>query len=670
VAGLIEDYALIGDLQTAALVGRDGSADWLCLPRFDSPACFAALLGDERNGHWLIAPTASQGPPARRGEVTRRYRGDTLVLETEWRTAGGTVRLTDFMPPWAGQAPVMVRIVECIEGAVEMECVFRVRYGYGKVVPWVRRSDGAVLAVAGPDSVWLRTPVQLTGHDLAHEASFTVRAGEQVPFVMSWQPSHLPAPEPVDAAQALRETCEFWAGWVHGCSYRGAYRAAVVRSLITLKALTYAPTGGIVAAPTTSLPEDLGGVRNWDYRYCWLRDATITLEALLRTGYTDEAAAWREWLGRAIAGDPKDVQIMYGVAGERRLPEWEADWLPGYEDSAPVRIGNAAVNQRQLDVYGEVIDALALGRQAGLRFDRHTWALVRALLLFLEKNWHLPDEGIWEVRGPRRHFVHSKVMAWVAFDRAVRLTELGQPGPTQRWREVRDRIHAEVCDQGYDARRGTFTQYYGSTELDAAVLLIPEVGFLPADDPRVISTVQTIKRELVRDGLVLRYSLPAIEPGRPGAAAPGAASLGAAVPGVGPGGVGPGGVGPGAAVPGVGPGGVGPGAADGRPGATAPMADGLTGGEGAFLACSFWLVNALHITGEYEEAVQLFERLLSLRSDVGLLSEEYDPRYDRQVGNTPQAFSHMPLILSALNLESHSGHHCRRPAGRAKHPQP
>ncbi len=486
MAGLIEDYALIGDMQTAALIGRDGSADWLCLPRFDSPACFAALLGDERNGHWRIAPVESQGPPSRRGEVTRRYREGTLILETEWETAGGTVRLTDFMPPRAGQTPVLVRIVECTGGAVEMECVLRLRFGYGKVLPWVRRSDGAVLAVAGPDSVWLRTPIRLTGHEMAHEASFTVRAGQQVPFVMSWQQSHLPEPEPVDAAAALTATADFWTGWTGGCTYRGQYRDAVVRSLITLKALTYAPTGGIVAAPTASLPEDLGGVRNWDYRYCWLRDATITLEALLRTGYTAEASAWREWLGRAIAGDPKDVQIMYGVAGERRLAEWEADWLPGYESSAPVRIGNAAVNQRQLDVYGEVIDALALGRQAGLRFDRHTWGLVRQLLLFLEKNWQLPDEGIWEVRGPRQHFVHSKVMAWVAFDRAVRVTELGQPGPAQRWREVRDRIHAEVCERGYDAGRGTFTQYYGSTELDAAVLLIPEVGFLPADDPRVV----------------------------------------------------------------------------------------------------------------------------------------------------------------------------------------
>jgi GH15 family glucan-1,4-alpha-glucosidase len=637
MAGLVEDYALIGDMQSAALIGRDGSADWLCLPRFDSPACFAALLGTERNGQWLLAPTASRVPGGRQGESSRRYVGESLILETEWRTVGGTVRVIDFMPPRSGEEPVMVRIVEGVAGAVEMECVFRVRFGYGKVMPWVRRVNHCVVAVAGPDSLWMRTPVRLIGHDMAHEASFTVRAGERVPFVLSWTPSHRAAPAELDPAEALAETSRFWSDWVAKCSYHGEYRDAVVRSLITLKALTYAPTGGIVAAPTTSLPEDIGGVRNWDYRYCWLRDATITLEALLRTGYVSEASDWREWLGRAIAGDPSDVQIMYGVAGERRLDEWEADWLAGYEGSVPVRIGNGAVGQLQLDVYGEVIDAISVGRQAGLRFDKHTWSLVRALLRFLEKNWDQPDEGIWEVRGPRRHFVHSKVMAWVAFDRAIRAAELGSPGAVQQWRTARDKIHAEVCEQGYDADRGTFTQYYGSAELDAAVLLIPEVGFLPPDDPRVVSTVRTIQRELVRDGLVLRYSQPAqpdagggAEAGRRVAEAGGrVADAGGSVPVV-----------------------------DGPP----ADVDGLPGAEGAFLACSFWLANALHMIGEYDEAVQLFERLLALRNDVGLLSEEYDPRYRRLVGNMPQAFSHMPLIQSALNLERHEGHYCRRSA--------
>ncbi|HEY2552709.1 MAG TPA: glycoside hydrolase family 15 protein [Streptosporangiaceae bacterium] len=607
MAGRIEDYALIGDMHSAALVGRDGSVDWLCAPRFDSAACFAALLGDEQNGHWLIAPADAQGPAGRPAQSSRRYAGDTLILETEWRTAGGVVRVTDFMPPSDGETPALVRIVDCLEGVVEMKCVYRVRFGYGRVTPWVRRINHAVVAVAGPDSLWLCTPVRLTGQRMAHEASFTVRAGDRVPFAVSWTPSHRGAPQEVDADEALAATEKYWREWVATCTYQGKYRDAVIRSLITLKALTYAPTGGIVAAPTTSLPEDIGGVRNWDYRYCWLRDATITLEALLRTGYTGEAADWREWLGRAIAGDPRDVQIMYGVAGERRLDEWVADWLSGYQSSVPVRIGNAAVSQLQLDVYGEVIDALTLGRQAGLRFDKHTWSLVRALLRFLERNWDQPDEGIWEVRGPRRHFVHSKVMAWVAFDRAVRTAELGSSGAEEAWKAARDKIHAEVCERGYDADRGAFTQYYGSTELDASVLLIPEVGFLPPDDPRVVSTVRTIQRELVRDGLVLRYTQPQ------SAQAAGQHDV-----------------------------------------------DGLPGAEGAFLACSFWLVNALHLIGEYDEACELFEHLLSLRNDVGLLSEEFDPRYGQLVGNMPQAFSHMPLILSALNLDSHEGHHCRR----------
>jgi GH15 family glucan-1,4-alpha-glucosidase len=609
MAGLIEDYALIGDMQTAALVGRSGSVDWLCLPRFDSDACFASLLGDDHNGQWRICPTAAEGPVPRRGEVSRQYLGDSLILQTTWKTMSGTVRVLDFMPPRDDIAPVLVRIVEGVDGAVEMESEFRVRFGYGKVMPWVQRHDGAIRAIAGPDSVCLHTPVRMTGKNMAHEAAFTVRAGDQVPFVLTWQPSHLPVGEPVDADTALEVTTKFWSDWSASCTYSGTYREAVMRSLITLKALTYDPTGGIVAAPTTSLPEDIGGVRNWDYRYCWLRDATITLEALLRTGYTQEADRWRQWLGRAVAGDAKDVQIMYGVAGERRLAEWEVPWLPGYERSAPVRIGNAAVDQRQLDVYGEVMDALTLARQAGLQFDVHDWSLQRQLLDFLEKHWHEPDEGIWEVRGPRRHFVHSKMMAWVAFDRAIHLIDQGNTGPRERWTAIRDEIHAQVCDQGYDKDRGTFTQYYGSTELDASVLLIIEVGFLPPDDDRVVSTGRTIKRELMRDGLVLRYTQPA-----------------KAVSG----------------------------------GGLADV-DGLPGAEGAFLACSFWLVNALCAIGEREEALAIFERLLALRSDVGLLSEEYDPRYGRQVGNTPQAFSHVPLIQAALNLSGHAMHVSRRP---------
>jgi GH15 family glucan-1,4-alpha-glucosidase len=603
VAGLIEDYALIGDMQTAALVGKDGSVDWLCLPRFDSPASFASLLGTEDHGQWRIGPADPQ-----RCEMSRSYAGDTLILQTEWKAPTGTVRLIDFMPPRDGKLPNLVRIVEGVHGSVDMELLLRVRLGYGGIVPWVRRRNGRVVAVAGPDSLWFDTPVAVTGSNMAHRASFTVSKGERVPFVLTWNPSHLPAPEPVDPAGELETTRDFWEKWTARCTYQGQYREAVIRSLITLKALTYQPTGGIVAAATTSLPEDIGGVRNWDYRYCWLRDATITLEALLRTGYTDEACDWRDWLTRAVAGDPGDVQIMYGVAGERRLAEWEADWLPGYEGSAPVRIGNAAVNQRQLDVYGEVLDALALGRDAGMTIDKHNWALQRALLGFLEKNWDQPDEGIWEVRGPRRHFVHSKVMAWVAFDRACRATTQGMPGPGDRWRDVRDQIHQQVCEKGFDATRGVFTQSYGSSELDAAVLLIPEVGFLPPTDPRVISTVEVIARELMAGGLLRRYELP-----------------------------------------------------------ETPQSDvdGLTGSEGSFLACSFWLVNALQMIGREDEATELFERLLSLRNDVGLLSEEYDTRYSRQVGNTPQAFSHMPLIQAALNLAAHAPSHCRR-AGRER----
>jgi GH15 family glucan-1,4-alpha-glucosidase len=604
VAGLIEDYALIGDMQTAALVGKDGAIDWLCLPRFDSPACFTRLLGTDDHGHWSICPAGQPGD----AEVTRRYQGDTLILQTEWRTATGMVRLVDFMPPRDGKPPVVVRIVEGVHGHVDMECALRLRLGYGAILPWVRRRDGRISATAGPDSLWLDTPITLTGRNMAHQASFRVAAGDHVPFVLTWRLSHEGEPERAAAAAELALTARFWRDWAFRCTYEGPHREAVIRSLITLKALTYAPTGGIVAAATTSLPEDIGGVRNWDYRYCWLRDATITLEALLRTGYTEEAAAWRAWLERAIAGDPKDVQIMYSVTGERRLAEWEAEWLPGYENSAPVRIGNAAVGQRQLDVYGEVIDALSMGRAAGISFDRHAWSLQRALLGFLEKNWDQPDEGIWEVRGPRRHFVHSKVMAWVAFDRAHRAVTEGLPGPGDHWREIAGKINDEVCAHGYNEKRGAFTQYYGSDELDAAVLLIPEVGFLPTGDPRVVSTVETIARELLSGGLVRRYQL-----------------------------------------------------ATGQ-----SQVDGLSGSEGAFLACSFWLVNALQMIGRQDRAHELFDRLLGLRNDVGLLSEEYDPRYGRQVGNTPQAFSHVPLIQAALNLAAHEPDHCRRPAGRTE----
>ena len=607
MAGLIEDYALIGDMQSAALISRHGSLDWLCLPRFDSPACFASLLGSESHGLWRIAP-------AGQAEVSRGYQGETLILETTWRTATGSARVIDFMPPRDSAPPVLIRLVEGVEGSVDMECVLRIRFGYGQIVPWVRRLETQIAAIAGPDSLWLTTPVALAGRDLAHTATFTVTGGERVPFVLGWLPSHQQQHDPVAAPQALADTRRFWQNWSARCTYRGPHREAVIRSLITLKALTYAPTGGIVAAATTSLPEDIGGTRNWDYRYCWLRDATITLEALLRTGYTEEAIAWRAWLERAIAGQPRDVQIMYGVAGERRLPEWEADWLPGYEGSVPVRIGNAAVNQRQLDVFGEVIDAMSLGRRAGTGYDRHAWALQRLLLGFLAKNWDQPDEGIWEVRGPRRHFVHSKIMAWVAFDRAVHATEQGLPGPAGLWREIRDQIHDQVCQRGYDSGIGAFTQYYGSRELDAAVLLMLEVGFLPPDDPRAISTVEVIQRELTVGGLLRRYGLPQSAGGQQSAV------------------------------------------------------DGLPGSEGAFLACSFWLVNALDLIGRRDQASELFERLLALRNDVGLLSEEYDPRYQRQVGNTPQAFSHVPLIQAALNLDTHSPGHCRRPAGRADRP--
>ncbi|GAA2591544.1 glycoside hydrolase family 15 protein [Actinomadura fulvescens] len=588
--GRIEDYALIGDCQSAALVCADGSIDWLCLPRFDSGACFAALLGDEENGRWRLAPAGA-------GRATRRrYRGDTLILETEWETADGAVRITDFMPH-RGEAPDVVRIVEGLAGEVGMTMDLRLRFDYGHRVPWMHRSDGQLAGIAGPDAIWLRSPVKVTGHDFTHTAEFTVRSGERIPFVLTWHPSHLPAPRPVDPLRALAETEQEWNRWVERFTYQGAHRDAVVRSLITLKALTYAPTGGIVAAPTTSLPETIGGIRNWDYRFCWLRDATMTLDALLRTGCTEEADAWRQWLLRAVAGAPEDVQIMYGVAGERRLPEWEVGWLAGYEGSRPVRVGNAAAGQLQMDVPGEVISTLYLARKAGLPPAPEIAAMQDSLLAYVERRWQEPDEGLWEVRGDRRHFVHSKMMCWVAFDRAIRLSEeFGRPGPVEHWRRVRDRIHKDVCDKGFDPVRGTFTQSYGSEEVDAALLLMPQVGFLPADDPRVVGTIEAVQRELAEDGFVRRYPTRAGE-----------------------------------------------------------SSDGLEGEEGAFLACSFWLADGLRLIGREDEAHALFERLLSLRNDVGLLAEEYDPRTGRLVGNFPQAFSHVPLIHTAYELDGHRG---------------
>lgn len=581
----IEDYAVIGDLHTMALVGRNGSIDWLCLPRFDSAACFAALLGDEEAGRWQIAPAAG-GTGTR-----RRYREDSLVLETEWDTPEGTVRVTDAMPPRDGAADV-VRVVEGLSGRVRMRMELRLRFDYGHIVPWVRRHGERLSEIAGPDAVWLDTPVTLEGRDLMTVSEFEVGAGEQVPFVLTHHPSHESAPPRRNAARLLDGTDRFWTTWMSQANYEGAWSAAVRRSLITLKALTYAPTGGIVAAATTSLPEELGGSRNWDYRYCWLRDATFTLQALLGTGFVEEAGAWRDWLLRAVAGDPADLQIMYGIDGTRRLTELEVDWLPGYEGAAPVRIGNAAAGQLQLDVWGEVLDGLHVARGAGLAGAEDAWDLQRALLDYLEGSWREPDNGLWEVRGPRRHFVHSKVMAWAGVDRAVQAVEkFGLEGPVDRWKALRSEIHADVCERGYDPGRNTFTQFYGSRGLDAALLLIPQVGFLPWDDPRVVGTVDAVQRELVEDGFVMRY----------------------------------------------------------RPGADGGV-DGLPGIEGAFLACSFWLADALNGIGRRQEAETLFERLLALRNDVGLLSEEYDPRYGRQVGNTPQAFSHVGLVNTARHL--------------------
>ena len=584
----IEDYALIGNTRTAALVGRDGSIDWLCAPRFDSHACFAALLGTREHGRWLLAPAAKTRT------VRRSYRSDTLVLETEFETADGTVRLIDCMPPWPDRTD-LVRVVEGVRGRVPMRMELIIRCGYGVVVPWVRRVDSALLATAGPDSLELRSAVETTGKGFTTVAEFTVRRGERIPFVISHFPSHLSRPLPIDADAAIAATELAWRNWCKQCTYDGRWGDAVRRSLITLKALTYAPTGGIVAAPTTSLPERIGGVRNWDYRFCWPRDATYTLYALLLAGYHDEARAWREWLLRAAAGRPQDMQTVYGVAGERQLTELELAWLPGYAGSAPVRIGNAAAAQCQLDVYGEVIDALHLARTAGLEPDGDAWNFQLALLEFLESHWSKPDNGIWEVRGERRHFTHSKVMAWVALDRAIKAVEShGVEGPVERWRRVRKRIHADICRKGYNAKRGTFVQHYGSDRLDASLLLIPLVGFLPPEDPRVQRTVEAIERELMLDGLVARYL-------------------------------------------------------------TTRRIDGLPAGEGMFLPCSFWLADNLALQGRKADAEALFERLLAVRNDVGLLSEEYDPRTRRQLGNFPQALSHVALINTARNLSRRGG---------------
>jgi GH15 family glucan-1,4-alpha-glucosidase len=583
VALPIEDYALIGDGHTAALVGRDGSIDWLCLPRFDSGACFAALLGSPAHGRWMIAPRDGVN------EVRRRYRDGTLILETDFETESGAVRVIDCMP-LSNERWDVLRIVEGLRGRVRMHMELVIRFDYGSIVPWVYRTDGTLFATAGPDTLELYTPVRTRGEQMTSRADFEVGVGERVPFVLNYRPSYTPAQEPIDADETLLSTEHRWLAWSQRSRYQGRWQGPVQRSLLTLKALIYDPTGGIVAAPTTSLPEQPGGMRNWDYRYCWLRDATFTLNALLLAGYGEEAQAWRDWLVRAIAGSPADMQILYSVTGERRLDETELAWLPGYGMAAPVRVGNAAAKQFQLDVYGEVMDTLHLARATGQEPQPHAWQIQLVLLAFLEAQWREPDEGIWEVRGPRRHFTHSKVMAWVAFDRGVKAVErFGLDGPVDAWRRIRDQIHRQVCESGFDAKRNSFVQHYGSTDLDASLLLIPLVGFLPPDDARVHATIAAIERELLVDGLVLRY-------------------------------------------------------------ATATGIDSLPPGEGVFLPCSFWLADCLAVTGRYAEAEALFERLLALCNDVGLLSEEVDPRTGRMQGNFPQALSHMALINTARLL--------------------
>jgi len=605
----IEDYGFLSDTQSGALVSRDGCVDWLCLPRFDSGACFAALLGDRKNGRWRFAPktkiTASR----------RRYRGNTLILETEMETETGAVRLIDFMPP-RGKNPDIVRIIEGVRGTVEMKMELIIRFDYGHIVPWVRQKHGGLEAIAGPDALILRTPVETRGEDLTTVADFRVTEGNRIPFVLTWFPSHGEPPRAIHSEHALQQTEEYWTSWSERCCEQGPWRDAVIRSLITLKGLTYAPTGGIVAAATTSLPEKIGGVRNWDYRHCWLRDATFTLVALMEAGYIEEACAWREWLLRAVAGSASQMQIMYGVQGERRLEELELEWLSGYENSRPVRIGNAASQQFQLDVYGEVLDSMYRAHRAGIETNETDWNLQAALVNSLESKWEEPDEGIWEVRGGRRQFTHSKMMAWVAFDRAVKLIEhcnCAAVDNLERWKKIRDEIHAQVCTQGYNPRKKAFTQYYGANELDASLLMMPLVGFLPATDERVRNTVEAVERELMEGGFVLRYRT------------------------------------------------------DGRD------VDGLPGSEGVFLLCSFWLANCLHLIGRTDDARALFERLLTLQNDLGLLSEQYDPTAKRQLGNFPQAFSHVALVNTArilgqdktLLLNQNSGVRAHRPAPAA-----
>jgi GH15 family glucan-1,4-alpha-glucosidase len=591
----IEDYGFIGNMLSCALVAKDGSIDWLCLPRFDSGACFAALLGSEENGRWLIQPA---------GEIlrsTRRYRPGTPILETTFETADGAVTVIDFMPLAEDEEHVdLLRIVRGDRGRVEMRMDLVLRFDYGRTVPWVIRMDYGIRAVAGPDAVELRTPVDLQGKNMHTHATFSVGAGAEVPFALTWHPSYRPPTRRWEPAERLAETTDWWRAWSDACTFGNGvaehpWRDAVVRSMITLKALSYQPTGAIVAAATTSLPEEIGGERNWDYRYCWIRDATLTLLALLSCGYRDEALAWRAWMLRAAAGHPKHLQIMYGLAGERQLTEIELPWLDGYEGSRPVRIGNAAFSQLQIDVYGEIMDALHVGRKSMLEPSHSGWNFQKVLLSDLEERWREPDEGIWEVRGGRRNFTHSRLMAWVAFDRGIKAVEdYGLSGPAERWRDVAQAIRDDILANGWSEKRNSFTQFYGGEALDASLLLIPLVGFLPPDDPRVVATVEAIQHELVEDGLVLRY----------------------------------------------------------RPEKTA---DGVRGGEGTFLVCSFWLADALAMMGRLGEAEKLFERLLSMRNDLGLLAEEYDPRARRQLGNFPQAFSHVGLVNTAHNLASARG---------------